>query len=88
MNCISLCTFHHRMVHEGGWRVSGDGDDRLVFTSPHGKRFTDVCIGRRAGALPFVAGIDERTIATALGERLDLHHAVAVLQHPVRPSRN
>jgi hypothetical protein len=32
-----LCRVHHRLVHEGGWRVASDTDGRAVFFTPHGK---------------------------------------------------
>lgn len=32
-----LCAFHHRLVHEGGWRVERDGD-QMVAISPDGER--------------------------------------------------
>jgi hypothetical protein len=36
-NLVTLCGRHHRAVHELGWSVSGDADDVLTFTSPHGR---------------------------------------------------
>ena len=41
-NCVSLCTFHHRAVHEGGWRLFGDGDGRIVVVHPRGRRIVEV----------------------------------------------
>jgi len=35
-NCILLCRFHHRLLHEGGWSVHGDVDGQLVFVDPRG----------------------------------------------------
>lgn len=32
-----LCTFHHRLVHEGGWRVERHAEE-IVAISPHGER--------------------------------------------------
>ena len=34
-NLVSLCPFHHRLAHEGGYRVHA-GDDAPVFTTPRG----------------------------------------------------
>ncbi|MDX1395356.1 MAG: hypothetical protein R3195_13290, partial [Gemmatimonadota bacterium] len=31
-----LCWFHHRLVHEGGWRVSWLWDDTPAFEDPRG----------------------------------------------------
>jgi hypothetical protein len=33
-NLILLCGFHHRFVHENGWHITGDPNDRVVFRRP------------------------------------------------------
>ena len=35
-NLVSLCTFHHHMVHEGGWKIIVESDGLLSFESPVG----------------------------------------------------
>src|SRR5438132_10629932 len=35
-NLLLLCWFHHRAVHEGGYRIERDAFDRLVFRRPTG----------------------------------------------------
>jgi hypothetical protein len=35
-NCLLLCAFHHRLVHEGGWRVRWWGEGGPVFEDPRG----------------------------------------------------
>jgi Domain of unknown function (DUF222)/HNH endonuclease len=35
-NLILLCTHHHRLVHEGGYAIHCDPDDRPRFTNRHG----------------------------------------------------
>jgi len=37
-NLITLCGFHHRLVHEGGYGVRRTDDGLFVFTTPNGKR--------------------------------------------------
>jgi hypothetical protein len=40
-NALLLCRFHHRLVHEGGWRVRPLADQSArsaVFTGPLGQR--------------------------------------------------
>ena len=35
-NLIELCGFHHRLVHEGGWKLRRDDARRVVVTNPAG----------------------------------------------------
>ncbi len=35
-NCVLLCKYHHRLVHEGGWTVDWWGEGRPVFSNPRG----------------------------------------------------
>ncbi|MDP2529730.1 MAG: DUF222 domain-containing protein [Candidatus Palauibacterales bacterium] len=35
-NCVLLCRYHHRLVHEGGWRLEWWGTGRAVFRDPRG----------------------------------------------------
>jgi hypothetical protein len=35
-NCLLLCTHHHRLVHEGGWRIEWWGADIPVFIDLRG----------------------------------------------------
>jgi len=35
-NCLLLCRHHHRLVHEGGWKVDWWGRGRPVFFDPRG----------------------------------------------------
>lgn len=37
-NLVGLCFTHHRLVHEGGWEVTGNADDELAFVAPDGRR--------------------------------------------------
>ena len=49
-NTVLLCRHHHRLVHEGGWRILWDRDGRPVFVDPRGGTHYD---GRwQAPALP------------------------------------
>jgi hypothetical protein len=41
-NLVHLCTFHHRLVHEGGYAVQPAGRGRLQFRRPDGHVVTDV----------------------------------------------
>lgn len=37
-NLITLCTFHHRLLHDGGFGVCATGDGGFEFTRPDGTR--------------------------------------------------
>jgi hypothetical protein len=39
-NLCDLCRPHHRLVHEGGWTITGNPTTTLTFTSPDGKSVT------------------------------------------------
>lgn len=36
-NLVTLCEFHHHLVHEGGWRIEGDPNRELRFIRPDGR---------------------------------------------------
>jgi len=36
-NLALLCTFHHHLVHEGGWSVARTSDGQIAFTTPDGR---------------------------------------------------
>ena len=40
-NLVSLCSFHHQLVHEGGFAVATTDDGLFVFTRPDGRRIPD-----------------------------------------------
>ena len=60
-NGLLLCRYHHRQVHEGGWRIhptqtslGANGD--LEFLGPDGQRLSSALPPRRAGPSPWAAG--------------------------------
>ena len=36
-NLVMLCSFHHHLVHEGGWTIRRNEDDGFRFRPPEGK---------------------------------------------------
>jgi hypothetical protein len=62
-NLITLCTFHHRLVHEGGFDVRRTDDGAFVFTRPDGTRVEEN--GRaRAIELGVQSGASSVSLAT------------------------
>ena len=81
-NLVSLCKYHHMLVHERGYLIAAAPDGAFAFSRPDGRTIP------AAPALPDVAGgiegchdadINPGTIIPAwYGERLDLDHAIYV----------
>jgi hypothetical protein len=89
-NLVSLCRFHHRLVHEGGVEVRVLDDGAIRFVKPNGQSFDSVLPGFTQPIsdwkdLPTAHDrsqihIDERTAATKWGgESMDYGLAVQVL---------
>jgi len=38
-NLVLLCSFHHQLVHEGGWDIRGKPDRAMVFVRPDGRDY-------------------------------------------------
>jgi hypothetical protein len=38
-NLITLCGFHHRLIHEHGWTISGKPNGTIIWHHPHGTPF-------------------------------------------------
>ena len=38
-NLILLCSFHHKLVHEYGWRIKRSQDGTILWFTPDGKRY-------------------------------------------------
>jgi len=86
-NLVQLCSYHHRLVHEGGFRVESSGRGLVRFRRPNGREVVAVPERRRARG----PGLDEqnrrRGIAVdastcrplSAGDRLDYGLAVEVL---------
>ena len=36
-NLVTLCRYHHRLAHQGGWSIRGNPDASLEFVKPNGK---------------------------------------------------
>jgi hypothetical protein len=51
-NLITLCPAHHSRVHELGWKMSGDANELVTFTGPHGRQSISSPSPSWRGALP------------------------------------
>lgn len=40
-NCVLLCRHHHRLVHEGGWRLHSGSRGEAIFMDPRGHMHAD-----------------------------------------------
>lgn len=87
-NLVSLCRFHHRAVHEGGFDVQVLDDGALRFVGPDGQPVDKSAVERArppgvVQQLPAVAGA-----WTYRGDKLDLGLAVEVLLQRNARGRN
>jgi hypothetical protein len=88
-NLVSLCHYHHRAIHQRGWKIEGNANGPLRFIDYRG-RVADEHTDRRA---PILERTLERaqaaggnrpgpsTITTALGDRLNRTWAVGAICH-------
>ncbi len=58
-NLITLCGYHHRLVHEKGWRISGDPDKEVTWIRADGMVYTPSSIER---SLAHLAGIMKESV--------------------------
>ena len=94
-NLVTLCRFHHRLVHEGQVVVQTLDDGAFRFAKPNGESF-DSPAPLPSDWTALVATQDEAAIritpATAVthwtGEALDLGLAVDCLMQRRRPEKN
>ena len=63
-NLISLCPFHHRLLHEGGWRISGDPNRQVTWIRPGATPFVPNRRDERATKGVFI--LDDFTIPDRL----------------------
>jgi hypothetical protein len=38
-NLVTLCGYHHRLVHDGGWKIEGSPNGDLIFIRPDGRPY-------------------------------------------------
>jgi Domain of unknown function (DUF222)/HNH endonuclease len=82
-NLVSLCDFHHKLVHEGGFGVTSTDNGLFVFTRPDGRRIpecgrnpcTDLEPGRFRGSVsPHMEHVPDGTLQmTSFEDALRFH---------------
>lgn len=88
-NLLSLCSFHHHRVHEGGWTVRRHPDGQISFTDRHG--WTPVEHDALSGSAEHLrtalgTSVTPDGIASRwAGEPLDLHHLCDSVAHRAGP---
>jgi HNH endonuclease len=86
-NLVQLCSYHHRLVHEGGFKVESLGrgsvrfrrpDGRVVAPAPECRRARGQALGEQHRARGIAVNADTCRPLSA-GDRLDYGLAVEVL---------
>ena len=83
-NLITLCRFHHRLVHEGAWNVQVLDDGAFRFLNPKGESVGESAplTGDRQQLLSFLPVTSHQSLVTPAqwrGDRMDYHLAVGIL---------
>jgi hypothetical protein len=92
-NLITLCYFHHRLVHEGGWDVQVLDDGVFRFLKPNGEmvgRYTPTS-GRQEDLLSFLPVTSHQSLVTPAqwrGDKMDYDLAVQVLCQKEERAKN
>jgi hypothetical protein len=79
-NLVSLCRFHHRCVHEGGFRIEVLDDGALRFVSPKGESVDSVAPVRARPRRDWEQS-NEIVMSQWRGDRMDYGLAVDLLLH-------
>jgi Domain of unknown function (DUF222)/HNH endonuclease len=86
-NLVSLCRFHHRQVHEGGYTIEILDDGALRFYKPNGERLDDTAA---APSKPWrgQTRVDPDAAATRWrGEKMSYDLGVQILQEQAKRAR-
>jgi hypothetical protein len=90
-NLVVLCRRHHRLIHEGGFSVTGNANEELTFRDPSGERLENspqpppgslqalLNANRTAGN-----EIDHDTLLKGDGERMDLPECVYAVAKAIK----
>lgn len=84
-NLVSLCHFHHRAVHEGGFTIVRLDDGALRFVSPDGEVINPGCTQPNGDWRKLPVG---QPMMKWRGERMDLGQAIDVLIQQANRGKN
>jgi len=78
-NLITLCYFHHRLVHEGGWDVQVLDDGAFRFLKPNGEVLNGSCDQSGSLSCPSLITLHPSPPAQWRGDKMDYGLAVQIL---------
>jgi hypothetical protein len=87
-NLVSLCRFHHRVVHEGGFNVEILDDGALRFVRPDGESVDRVLPGCNQPPGDLRQLPTGKFVDCWRGDRMDLHLAVDLMIQESRQARD
>ena len=76
-NLILLCNYHHHLVHEGGYSLTGSGQNPTFATPEHHELLAIPLVGSPR-PVRGLGNAEQSLVAKWSGERLDLPYAVSV----------
>lgn len=86
INLVSLCGFHHTLIHEGGWTIALE-DDHVTWTNPDGDELTTPLSGDATDVESHATHGPRINGGRWRRDRHDFHFAVAVVIHHCRRVR-
>src|SRR5712672_4394746 len=78
-NLITLCRFHHRLVHEGGWNVQVLDDGAFRFLRPNGEALDTSIPANPDSDVSRITNYGSRVPAQWRGDKMDYHLATQLL---------
>jgi hypothetical protein len=87
-NLVSLCGFHHRAVHEGGYRIEILDDGAFRFVKPNGVAVDSIAPGYTQPLGDLKQLPIGTTPSSYRGDRMDFDLAVDILVNLAKPTKN
>jgi hypothetical protein len=87
-NLVSLCRFHHRAVHEGGFRIEMLDDGALRFVKPDGEAVDNVAPGYTQPPGDWTKMPEGKMSNRWRGEKMDLDLAIEVMMQNAKRAKD